>query len=439
MTTAPLPLDYASPPPRTPPAIISRLSIMMFFQFAIQGAWLPLLFGFLYNHVQISQTTVGNILAVGAIGAMLSPLIAGQIADRYMNAERVMAICHLIGAAVVLRIAYATNPNELYVHSFIYGLLYTPTLAFVNAISFRHLPNATRDFGKVRVWGTAGWIVSGIAIGQWLFFKAGNDKPLQFAYMADAMKLSAAMGVFLAIYSLTLPATPPSTSRQKFAPAAALREILHQPLLTLFLLTFIVAGLHAFFFARMAEYLNAGRLDVPADSWLNKIFGVGGGGIATIGQFSEVIVLALMPFIIKRFSRKTLFAIGLMAYALRFFAFAYLPYTWAIIPALALHGVVFGCFFFLVFITIDEYTTKDVRSSAQNVFNLIIFGFGVIWGNWFSGQLGAWVTRPDKTVDWQMFYAVPGWITVACLVVLLVMYPKKGLGTPPRGFEPVMK
>src|SRR5690349_3433728 len=113
-------------------AIIPRLSLMMFLQFAIQGAWLPLLFGYLFNHVGIDQKTVGNILAVGAIGAMLSPLIAGQIADRYLNAEHVMALCHLVGAAVVLRIAYSPNPLELYVLSFVYGILYTPTLALVN-------------------------------------------------------------------------------------------------------------------------------------------------------------------------------------------------------------------------------------------------------------------------------------------------------------------
>jgi nucleoside transporter len=416
-------LDYQTPPLAAPPAIIPRLSLMMFLQFAIQGAWVPLLFPFLKNHVQIDQKTVGNILAVGAIGAMLSPLIIGQIADRYLNAERVMALCHLIGAAVVLRIAFATNPHELYLHSFIYGLLYTPTLGLVNAISFRHLPDSARDFGKVRVWGTAGWIVVGISIGQWLYFHASSEATL-YAHMADAMKLSAILGVGLALYSLTLPATPPTPGKQKFAPAEALREIVRQPLLTLFILTFVVAGLHAFFFARMTDYLTAGRFDVPKESILVKIFGAGGGGIATIGQFSELIVLALMPLIVKRVNRKLLFAIGLSAYALRFFAFAFLPYTWAVVPALALHGVIFGCFFFLVFITIDEHTTKDVRSSAQNVFNLIIFGFGVIWGSWLSGQLGAWTTHGGK-IDWQTFYAVPGYITLGCLLFLLIMYPNR--------------
>src|SRR4051812_13780974 len=196
MTAAPLNYQPVLPA-AAPPAIIPRLSLMMFLQFAIQGAWVPLLFGFLRNHRMMEQGTVGNILAVGAVGAMISPLLIGQIADRYLNAERVMALCHLVGAGVVFRVAYATDPTELYILSFVYGLLYTPTLALVNAISFRHLPDSSRNFGKVRVWGTAGWICSGIAIGQWLFFRAGNDKALQFAYMADAMRLSAVLGIVL--------------------------------------------------------------------------------------------------------------------------------------------------------------------------------------------------------------------------------------------------
>jgi nucleoside transporter len=410
--------------PPAPPAVIPRLSIMMFLEFAIQGAWLPLLFGYLHNRWGIAQETVGNILAVGAVGAMLSPMVAGQIADRYMNAERVMAICHFIAAAIVLRLAYTGNVTELYALSFLYGLFLTPTMALVNAISFRHLRDGERDFGKVRVWGTAGWIFSGIAIGQWLLLKAGYDKTLQFEKMADAMKLSAVLGVALGIYSFTLPPTPPARGRQKSAPAEAMKEILHQPLLTLFLLSFVVAAVHAFFFARAAEYIGSGRVPLPDASWINKIFGVGGAGLMTVGQISELAVLALMPLIVPRVPRKVLFAIGLTAYALRFFAFAYLPTAPAVILALALHGIVFGCFFFLVFITIDEYITKDVRSSAQNVFNLIIFGVGVILGNWFSGWLGHRVTT-GKTVDWQTFYAVPGWITIGCLVVLLIFYPNR--------------
>lgn len=423
-------LDYNAPvvdeKPPTPMGTLVLLSVMMFLQFAIQGAWLPLLFGFLRQYRDIDQTTVGNILAVGAIGAMISPLIAGQVADRYMNAERLMALCHFVGAAIVFRIAYATNPAELYVHSFLYGVLYTPTLGLVNSISFRHLSDSGRDFGKVRVWGTAGWIASGIIIGQWLLFKAGYDTQRQFAAMGDAMKLSAVLGVALGLFSFILPKTPPAPGKERFAPMEAMREILKQPLLTLFILSFVVAAIHSFFFARAAEYLTVGRVKVPDASWINKIFGVGGAGLMTVGQISELLVLALMPIFVKNVPRKLLLAVGLSAYALRFFAFAYLTTPAAIVAALALHGLVFGCFFFLVFITIDEHTTKDVRSSAQNIFNLIIFGVGVIFGNWLSGMLGAWVTDPaTNVVDWQKFYGIPGWIAVGCLVVFLVMYPNR--------------
>src|SRR5688500_9351692 len=199
LNAASTPLNYGTDDSAVPWLKV-RLAVMMFLEFAIQGAWLPLLFGFLRNYRSIDQTTVGNILAVGAVGAMLSPLVAGQIADRYLNAERLMAICHFIGAAIVLRIAYATGVGALYLLSFAYGLLYTPTLALLHAISFRHLKNGERDFGKVRVWGTAGWIFSGIAIGQWLLFKAGMNQSLQYQYMSHAMTLSAVLGVLLGIY-----------------------------------------------------------------------------------------------------------------------------------------------------------------------------------------------------------------------------------------------
>ena len=414
---------------------------MMFLEFAIQGAWLPLLFGFLATTAASTTSPSATSSPSAPIGAMLSPLIAGQIADRYMNAERVMALCHFIAARIVYRIAYATNPNELYVHSFLYGLFLTPTLALVNAISFRHLPDRGRDFGKVRVWGTAGWVVAGITIGHWLLFKAGSDSALQYKYMADAMRLAAVLGVALGFYCFTLPRHAPRQRPPEFAPAEALKEIFRQPLLILFLLAFPVAALHAFFFARAAEYLTAGRLELPADSWINKIFGVGGAGLMTVGQMSELIVLSLMPLIINRFSRKVLFAVGLTAYAPALLRSSPTSPTPAIIPALALHGIVFGCFFFLVFITIDEYTTKDVRSIAQNVFNLIIFGFGVIIGNWFSGMARPWETAPNGQLDWQASMPA-GVITVACLIVLLILYPNRAVPREPEpqgAFEPIVK
>lgn len=424
---APLPVA----PALAPPGLTARLSAMMFLQFAIQGAWLPILFQYFNEYRHIDASAVGWLAAWGAIGAVVSPFIAGQLADRYMNAEHFMTLAHVVGGVVVWAFAEVTDFYLLVGLSFFYGVLYTPTLATANAIAFVHLPDRDRDFGKVRVWGTVGWIAVGIGIGQWLLYRAGTDQQAQVAAMRDAFRLSAVLGAVLGLYALTLPRTPPRREAKSYAPGKALAEVRRQPLLTIFLISVPVAAAHSFFFARTSQYLRQLNLDAPV---VDRIFGVGGAGVMTIGQISEVVVLALMPLIAPRVPRKTLLAIGLLAYSVRFLVFAYLPYTAALLPALALHGIVFGCFFFVCFMVIDEHTTKGVRASAQNLFNLVVFGLGVIVGNLMAGWLDAWTRLPVPVApgeperfetNWQAYYSIPAWVTLACLAVLLVAYPRR--------------
>lgn len=422
-------LTPAAPAPTPPPGLTARLSVMMFLQYAIQGAWLPVLFAFLQDYRGFRDAELAWLGAAGAIGAVVSPFLAGQIADRYLNAERFMFVAHLAGAVIVWRLSEATAFGQVLLLAFLYGALYTPTLAVGNAIAFAHLPDRDRDFGKVRVWGTIGWIVVGIAIGQWLYRvhtpAAGSAADVTYTQargMVDAFRLSAVLGVLQAVYCLTLPKTPPKRERKNYAPGEAIAEIRRRrALVTIFLLSIPVAAVHSFFFARTAQYLLHLRLEAPA---IDRIFGVGGGPM-TIGQISEVVVLALMPLVATRVPRKALLAVGLLAYTARFFVFAYLPYPWAIYPGLALHGLVFGCFFFICFMVIDELTSADVRSSAQNLFNLIVFGVGVIVGNLLAGWIADWTRLADGGMNWQAFYAIPGWVTVACLAALLVFYPRR--------------
>jgi nucleoside transporter len=435
-------LDYraaAAAAPETPMDTKVRLSVMMFLQYAIWGAWLPLMFAYFNEHRRFTSGDIGILAAVGAAGALIAPFIAGQIADRYFNTEKFLAISHLIGAVLVWQLAVVTSWTGLLVLSFFYALLYTPTLALTNSLAFHHLRDRDRDFGKVRVWGTIGWIVVGIGIGQWLLYRytpeatdLATTRLSHVRGMGDAFRLSAILGVVLGLYCLTLPKTPPAKGREEFAPLEALGEVQRQPLLTLFLIAFPVACIHQFYFVRTAGYLGNLNLQAPA---IDRIFGVGGGGLMTIGQISEIAVLAFMPFVAKRLSRKTLLTIGLLAYILRFFAFAYLPYAWAIIPALALHGLCFGCFFFIAFMIVDEQTTKDVRASAQNLFNLIIVGLGVIVGNLFAGWVDRWALR-NGVLDWRVFFSIPMYIAIGCLVALLVAYPRRSVkADEARGFD----
>ena len=194
-----------------------QLGAMMFLQYAIWGAWLPLLWPFLSNHRGFTGDQIGHMFMVGAAGAIVAPWLAGQIADRYFATEKFLAISHLVGGVLVWRLASVESYGAFMAFSLVYSLIYSPTLSLTNSISFAHLPDRDRDFGHVRVWGTVGWIVVGIAIGQWLLHhhtpadaSAEAQRAAQSAGMADAFRLSAVLGIMLGLYCLTLPHTPPS-------------------------------------------------------------------------------------------------------------------------------------------------------------------------------------------------------------------------------------
>ncbi|MEL6498290.1 MAG: MFS transporter [Planctomycetota bacterium] len=426
----------------TPPYVRTRLSAMMFLQYAIWGAWLPILYPFLLNHREFEPSEVGAILAGGAAGAIVGPFIAGQIADRFFATERFLAISHLLGAALVWTLAEQASYVPFLVISVFYGIVYAPTLALTNSISFHHLPDRDRDFGKVRLWGTLGWIAAGIMMGQWLLTQhtpAGADsaalQAAQDAGRADAFRLSAVLGIAMGIYCLTLPHTPPSRDADSNASLKALGEIRRQPLLTLFIIAVPVSIIHQFYFVHASQCLTVVQNEAGGDgiaSAINAVFGVGGGGLMTIGQMTEILVIGLMPLVAKRVGRKWLLAAGLTAYALRMALFAYLPIDTPAglamaIAGVALHGLCFGCFIFVAFMIVDEQTTPDVRASAQSLFNLVIVGIGIIVGSMFAtkvAELNTFIdTEGNQQMDYTGLFSVPMYMAIACLAILLVAYP----------------
>ena len=411
-----------------------RLSAMMFLQYAIWGAWLPLLWPFLTEHRGMSAGEVGNMFAIGAIGAIVAPFIAGQIADRWFATEKFLALSHIVGGVLVWQLASIDSYFGFLIFSLIYPMVYSPTLSLTNSLAFHHIPDRDRDFGKVRVWGTVGWIAAGIAIGQWLMFNhtpAGVDdaavKAAQFAGMADAFKLSGILGVLMGAFCLVLPHTPPSDGEKKSATAEAMGEIKKQPLLTLFLLAVPVSCIHQFYFVHTAGFL--GGLQSQAEGFVtsvNSIFGVGGGGLMTLGQMSEIAVLAFMPLLAKKFSRKSLLAIGLLAYAARMALFAHVDTVGlaGVLVGVAMHGFCFGCFIFVAFMIVDEETSGDVRASAQSLFNLVIVGLGIIVGSKIATSAAEWATTNDE-LSFRALFSYPMWAALICFVLLLAFYPKK--------------
>jgi len=417
----------SQPAPPLSRSLHLRLSTMMFLQYAIWGAWLPFLWSFLSEHRGMAPERIGMMFAAGAVGAIVGPFIAGQVADRHFATERFLGISHLIGAAMVWQLATIESFAGFLVFSLLYGLVYSPTLALTNSLAFHHLPDRDRDFGKVRLWGTFGWIAVGLAMGHWLAIAhtpAGASETAvhlaQVAGKSDAFRLSAVLGAIMGVFCFTLPHTPPSAGSEKNAAVEALGEVRRQPLLTLFLLAVPVSCIHQFYFVHTEGFLHA-KLAAPA--FFETIFGVGGGGFMTIGQMSEVLVLGAIPVVAKDLSRKTLLGIGLAAYAGRMALFAYGQSSVPVLLAgVALHGLCFGCFVFVAFMIVDEETSSDVRASAQNLFNLVIVGVGVIVGSMIAGRVAEWATV-DGALDYTKLFSVPMWASAACLVLLLFLYP----------------
>lgn len=424
-------MSQTSTAPPLSPGVNAKLSGMMFLQYAIWGAWLPILYPFLLGHRGFSLDQCGYILAGGAAGAILGPFIAGQVADRYFATEKFLALSHLAGAVLVWQLARIGDFWPFFAMSVVYGIVYAPTLALTNSLAFHHLPDRDRDFGRVRVWGTIGWIVAGIAVGQWLFLNhtpQGSEeiiKAAQDAGRADAFRVSAVLGVVMGLYCFVLPhtpPTPPSEAMKANASLEALGEVRRQPLVTLFFLAVPISCIHQFYFVYTADFLSKYGRD--AASTINKVFGVGGGGLMTIGQMSEILVLAAIPLVAKKVSRKTLLSVGIAAYAARMALFAYTDHIVPVLLGVAMHGLCFGCFIFVAFMVVDEETTSDVRASAQNLFNLVIVGIGIIVGSWVSlSVVGKMAARPDETMDYTKLFSIPMWAALACLVLLLLFYP----------------
>lgn len=434
----------AAPMPST--GLMARLSLMMFLQYAIWGAWLPFLWSFLFDHRAMTGDQIGWMFAAGAVGAIVGPFIAGQLADRHLATERLLGVSHLAGAVLIWQLASIESFWQFLAFSLLYGLIYAPTLALTNSLAFHHLPDRDRDFGRVRLWGTFGWIAVGLAMGQWLAMRHTPSDPessqsvihaMQVAGKADAFRLSAILGLAMGVYCFFLPHTPPVKGKQKNAAFEAIAEVRRQPLCTLFLLAVPISCIHQFYFVHTENFVH-GLVPDPPD-FFKRIFGVGGGGFMTVGQMSEVFVLALIPLVAKKLSRKSLLAIGIVAYAVRMALFSYidaipLPTLATLLLGIALHGLCFGCFIFVAFMVVDEETTPDVRASSQNLFNLVIVGIGVIVGSKIAGWVADWATvemEGARVLDYGRLFAVPRWASLVCLAALIAFYPaKKPLGAP---------
>lgn len=383
----------------------AQLSVMMFLQFFIWGAWFVTL-GTHLGHIGFSGSQIGYTYLMNNIAAIVSPFFVGMIADRFFASQKVMGVLHLIGGVLMYLSSDITTVGVLIFGLLLYNLSYMPTLALVNAVSFYQMESPDKQFPKVRVWGTIGWIVAGLVITFVLsnFFEAVEQSSVP-------MKMAAIASILMGLYSFTLPNTPP----QNVGKEVTIGEVLGLKALRLLkeknFLIFVLSSL--LISIPLAFYYNFTNL------FLNELGMTGVAGKQTMGQMSEVIFMVLMPWFFVRLGVKKMLLVGMLAWVIRYALFAYGDLgamVWMLYVGILLHGVCYDFFFVTGQIYVDKKAPKDVRASAQGFIALITYGVGIGLGSFLSGNIVDAFTR-DGVKDWTGVWWVP--CAFAAVIALL--------------------
>jgi nucleoside transporter len=382
-----------------------RLSTMMFLQYFVWGAWFVTMGTYLGTTLKFSGTQVATAYGATAIAAIISPFFLGMVADRFFATEKILALLHVLGAVLMWLASTATSFGRFYPLVILYALAYMPTLALTNSISFDNIPDAARDFPKIRVLGTIGWIVAGLFIGQ-----------MGIEATAIPLKIAAGASLVLGLFCLALPHTPPHAAGKKFSA----RDVLGLDALSLMrdrsFATFIVGSFLLciplqFYYAFTNLYLNETGMAQAATKM-------------TIGQGSELFFMLLLPWFLVRLGVKKILLIGMAAWALRYAFFAHGntgSLVWMLYIGIALHGICYDFFFVTGQIYVDQQASVKIRAAAQGFLAVVTQGIGLLIGAWLSGRVvDAYVTPTGH--DWTGIWHVPAVFALVILVIFAFLF-----------------
>ncbi len=386
-----------------------RLCVMMFLQYAIWGAWNPVLSDYLLNELGFSGTQVGIIYSLLPLATIVAPFIGGQIADRYFASQKVIAVLQLFGGGLLIFISTVTDYHTMMWLMLFYCLLYAPTLALTNSVAFINLKNSEKEFGIVRVWGTIGWIVAGLVLMGWRHFAQAEEG---LALPADTLLLAGAFSLIMGFQAFSLPHTPPKKEGTKpWAFLEAIKMMKDKNFLAFVIISFVVATELMFYYVLTAPFLTSDKIGLSSANV---------PGVMVIAQVAEIFVLAiLLPYFISRIGIRNILVLGVLAWPVRYIIFAIGQPSWLVIASLSLHGFCFVFFFAAAFIYVDTVAPRDIRHSAQSLIMLVTYGIGSYIGSLFAGWIRDLFTT-DSITNWTHVFVVPCFLTVLCAVAFLL-------------------
>lgn len=387
----------------------TQLSLMMFLQFFIQGSWYVTMGTYLGQTLQFSGVQIGLAYSTAAIAAIISPVIVGMIADRFFSANRVLAFLNIVGALLLVLLTQIREFSLFFPVLLLYSICFMPTMSLCNSISFDNLMEPSKEFTRIRLFGSFGWIISGLLISS-----------MTLEALSTPFLIAAGISMFAGLFALTLPYKAPVIRAEK----VGIGQILGFDAFKLtkdksFLVLLIFSALTCIPLAFYDTFTNLFIVNVGIDN---------AAAAMSLGQVAEVIFLFAFPLMFLKLRYKGSIVAAIVAWVLMygFFALgAYTGQTGFIYAVLPLHGFCFTFFFVSGQLFVDEKAPSSLRNAAQGLITFATYGVGKYMGSLVAGNVVDEFTTSQGSYDWVSVWTVPFVMAVVILIGFVVLFKDK--------------